>query len=63
MRCKIALELDNGGGSVVKWVEVMRFHGPIEAPTPGDGRLSLSEGKSWRNCVQQEFVVEQIERF
>jgi hypothetical protein len=63
MRCTIVLEFDNGDGSVVKRVEVMRLHRPIEAPTPGDVRLFLSEGKSLLNCVQQRFVLEQIERF
>ncbi|MFM0291535.1 MULTISPECIES: ISKra4 family transposase [Paraburkholderia] len=63
MRCTIALEFDNGDGSVVKRVEVMRLHRPIDDQTPGDVGLSLSEGKSLLNCVQQEFVVEQIERF
>ncbi|CAN7799154.1 ISKra4 family transposase [Paraburkholderia hospita] len=63
MRCTIVLEFDNGDGSVVKRVEVMRLHRPIDDQTPGDVGLSLSEGKSLLNCVQQEFVVEQIERF
>jgi hypothetical protein len=63
MRCTIVLEFDNGDGSVVKRVEVMRFHRPTEDQTPGDVGLSLAEGKSLLNCVQQEFVVEQIERF
>ena len=56
MRCTIVLEFDNGDGSVVKRVEVMRWHGPIDDQTPGDVGLSLSEGKSLLNCVQQEFV-------
>jgi hypothetical protein len=63
MRCTIVLEFDNGDGSVGKRVEVMRFHRPVEDQTPGDVGLSLAEGKSLLNCVQQEFVVEQIERF
>jgi hypothetical protein len=63
MRCTIVLEFDNGDGSVVKRVEVRRFHRPTEDQTPGDVGLSLAEGKSLLNCVQQEFVVEQIERF
>ena len=63
MRCTIVLGFDNGDGSMVKRVEVMRFHRPIEDQTPGDVGLSLAEGKSMVNCVQEEFVVEQIERF
>jgi len=63
MRCTIVLEFDNGDGSVVKRVEVMGVHRPVEDQTPGDVGLSLAEGKSLLNCVQQEFVVEQIERF
>jgi hypothetical protein len=63
VRCTIVLEFDNGGGSVVKRVEVMWFHRSTEDQTPGDVGLSLAEGKSLLNCVQQEFVVEQFERF
>jgi len=63
MRCTIVLEFDNGDGGVGKRVEVMRFHRPVEDQTPGDVGLSLAEGKSLLNCVQQEFVVGQIERF
>lgn len=44
MRCTIVLEFDNGDGSVVKRVEVMRLHRPIDDQTPGDVGLSLSEG-------------------
>jgi hypothetical protein len=36
MRCTIVLEFDNGDGSVVKRVEVMGFHRPVEDQTPGD---------------------------
>lgn len=39
MRCTIVLEFDNGDGSVVKRVEVMRFHRPIGKP-----------GASWTFC-------------
>lgn len=46
----------------MKRVEVMRFHRSIEDQTPGDVGLSLADGKSLVNCVQREFVVEQIER-
>jgi hypothetical protein len=63
MRCTFVLEFDDGDGSVVKRVEVMRLHRATENQTPGDVGLSLAEGKSLVNCVQQEFVVEQIERF
>lgn len=63
MRCTIVLESDDGDGSAIKRVEHTRFHRLIEDQTPGDVGLSLAEGKSLLNCVQQEFVVEQIERF
>ncbi|SAL84889.1 hypothetical protein AWB68_07479 [Caballeronia choica] len=36
MRCTIVLEFDNGDGSVVKRVEVMRLHRATENQTPGD---------------------------
>jgi hypothetical protein len=54
MRCTIVLEFDNGDGSVGKRVEVMRFYKTVEDQTPGDVGLSLAEGKSLLNCVQQE---------
>ena len=53
MRCTIVLEFDNGDGRVAKRVEVTRLHGPIDDQTPGDVGLSLSEGRSLLNCVQQ----------
>ncbi len=56
MRCTIVLEFDDGDGTVVKPVEVVRLHRAA-------GSLSLAEGKSLVNCIQQEFVVEQRERF
>jgi len=63
MRCTIVLEFDNGDGTVVKRAEVMRFHRAAGEQAPGDVGLSLAEGKSLLNCVQQQFVVEQIERY
>ncbi|MBN3831916.1 hypothetical protein [Burkholderia sp. Ac-20344] len=63
MRCTIVLEFDNGDGSVVKRAEVMRFHRAAGEQAPGDVGLTLAEGKSLLNCVQQQFVVEQIERY
>ena len=63
MQCTIVLEFDDGDGGETKRVELMRFHRTIEEPTPGDVGLSLAEGKSLVNCVQQEFVVEQITCF
>ncbi|QCP50286.1 ISKra4 family transposase [Trinickia violacea] len=63
MRCTIVLEFDDGDGSAVKRVEVMRLHRAAENPTSGDVGLSLAEGKSLVNCIQQNFVVEQLERF
>jgi hypothetical protein len=61
--CTIVLEFDDGDGSGVKRTEVMRFHRAVEEQTPGDVGLSLVEGKSLLNCVQQEFVVEHFDRF
>ncbi len=62
MRCTIVHEFDNGDGSVAKRVEVMRLDRPIDDQTSADVGLSLSEGLSLLNCVQQKFVVGQIER-
>jgi hypothetical protein len=63
MRCTIVLEFDDGDGTVGKRVEVMRLHRGAENPTSGDVGLSLAEGKSVVNCIQQEFVAEQLGRF
>ena len=63
MRCTIVLEFDDGDGTVGKRVGVMRLHRGAENPTSGDVGLSLAEGKSVVNCIQQEFGVEQLERF
>lgn len=63
MRCKVILEFDDGDQAVVKRVEVMRLHRVAENPKRGDVGLSLAEGKSLVNCIQQEFVVEQLQRF
>ncbi|AGW90234.1 MULTISPECIES: ISKra4 family transposase [Cupriavidus] len=62
MRCTIVLEFDDGEATAVKRVELMRFH-RADSGEPGDVGLSLAEGKSLVNSVQQEFVVEQIDRY
>ena len=62
MRCRIVLEFDDGDGTAVKRVEVMRLHRGAGSQASGDVGLSLAEGKSLVNCIQQEFVVEQLER-
>ena len=62
MRCTIVLEFDDGHATAVKRVELMRFH-RADCGASGDVGLSLAEGKSLVNCVQQEFVVEQIDRY
>lgn len=54
MRCTIVLEFDNGEGLDVKRVELMRLHRDTVDPASGDVGLSLAEGKSLSNCVQQE---------
>ncbi len=63
MRCRIVLEFDDGDGTAVKRVEVMRLHRGAGSQASGDVGLSLAEGRSLVNCIQQEFVVEQLERF
>lgn len=63
MRCTIVLEFDDGDGAAVKRVEVMRFHRSAENQVSGDVGLSLIEGKSLVNWIQQEFVVEQLDRY
>ncbi|MDR6859957.1 hypothetical protein J2W96_006297 [Variovorax guangxiensis] len=63
MRCTIVLEFDDGEGFAVKRVELMRLHRDTANPALGDIGLSLAEGKLLSNCVQQEFVVEQLGRF
>lgn len=63
MRSTVVLEFDSGDASPIKRVELMRIHRPIEDPIRGDVGLTLVEGKSLLNCLQQDFVVEQIERF
>ena len=63
MRCTIVLEFDDGQGLAVKRVELMRLHRDTAAPVPGDAGLSLAEGKSLIDCIQQEFVAEQLGRF
>ena len=47
----------------MKRVEVMRFPRAAGEETTGDVELSLAEGKSLLNCVQQAFVVDQIDRY
>ena len=63
MRCTIVLEFDDGEGSEVKRIELMRLHRDTANPAAGDVGLSLAEGKSLSNCMQQEFVTDQLARF
>ena len=56
MRCTIVLEFDDGEGSEVKRIELMRLHRDTANHAAGDVGLSLAEGKSLSNCVQQKFV-------
>lgn len=63
MRCTIVLEFDDGDGMAMKRIELMRFHRDTDNPASGDVGLSLAEGKSLANCVQQEFASEQLRRF
>ncbi|MFJ4291114.1 ISKra4 family transposase [Cupriavidus sp. NPDC089707] len=62
MRCTIVLEFDDGNATAVRRVELMRFH-RADCASSGDVGLSLTEGKSLVNCVQQEFVEEQVSRY
>ena len=62
MRCTIVLEFDDGEGSTAERVELMRLHRDTANPASGDVGLSLAEGKTLSNCVQQEFVVAQLAR-
>ena len=63
MRCTIILEFDDSDGNPVRRFELMRLHRDVDNPDAGDVGLSLAESKSLTNCVQQQFVVEQIEQF
>ena len=63
MRCTIVLEFDEGEGSEVTRIELMRLHRDSANPAAGDVGLTLAEGKLLSNCVQQEFVTEQLGRF
>ncbi|WP_082711677.1 ISKra4 family transposase [Burkholderia singularis] len=63
MRCTVTLEFDDGAGTETRRVEVIRLHRTTSDPTFGDVGLSLAEGKSLINSIQQEFVVEQITCF
>ncbi len=62
MRCTIVLEFDDGNATAVRRVELMRFH-RANCASSGDVGLSLTEGKSLVNRVQQEFVEEQVSRY
>jgi len=63
MRCAIGLEFDDGLGTAVKRLDLMRLHREAINPAQGDVGLTLTEGKTLSNCVQQSFVDEQIDRF
>ncbi|EHP43499.1 hypothetical protein OR16_08537 [Cupriavidus basilensis OR16] len=60
---RFVLEFDDGDGTAVKRVEVMRLHRASRSQASGDVGLSLAEGRSLVNCIRQEFVVERLERF
>jgi hypothetical protein len=63
MRCTVVLEFDNGEGAVVSRVETMRLHRDTAGPSTGDVGISLTEGKTLLQTVQQEFVVAQLARY
>jgi hypothetical protein len=63
MRCAAVLEFDNGEGTAVGRVELMRLHRDAAAPITGDVGMSLIEGKTLLQTVQQEFVVAQLDRY
>ena len=63
MRCTAVLEFDNGEGTAVGRVELMRLHRDSADPITGDVGISLIEGKTLLQTVQQEFVVAQLGRY
>jgi len=63
MRCTVVLEFDDGTGMNPRRVELMRLHRQDASAESGDVGISLIEGKTLLQTVQQEFVVEQLSRF
>ena len=63
MRCTVVLEFDDGDGADVRRVELMRLHRDSADPNAGDVGISLAEGKTLVQSVQQEFVVAQLGRY
>lgn len=63
MRCTVVLEFDDGEGTAVSRVEFMRLHRDTSGPSTGDVGISLVEGKTLLQTVQQDFVVAQLGRY
>ena len=63
MRCTVVLEFDGGDAASVSRVKLVRLHRDTANPIPGDVGLSLAEGKTVIEAVQQEFVVAQLGQF
>jgi hypothetical protein len=63
MRCTVVLEFDGGDTTPVKRVELVRLHRDTAKPVSGDVGLSLAEGKTLIQSVQQEFTAEQLGQF
>lgn len=63
MRCTVVLQFDNGEGTAGGRVELMRLHRDTAGPSTGDVGISLVEGKTLLQTVQQDFVVAQLGRY
>ena len=63
MRCTVVLEFDDGDSTALRRVELARLHRDVADPKPGDVGLSLAEGKTLLQTVQQEFAMAQIQQF
>ena len=63
VRCTVVLEFDRGEGTAVGRVGLMRLHRDTAGPNSGDVGISLAEGKSLWQTVQQEFAVAQLGQF
>jgi len=63
MRCTVVLEFDDGDSTALRRVELTRLYRDVADPKPGDIGLSLAEGKTLLQTVQQEFAMAQIQQF
>ena len=63
MRCTVVLEFDDGDATVSRRVELMKLHRNVANPDPGDAGLTLADGKTLLQTIQQEFTNAQLEKF